>query len=152
MSRYASNTTVSAEKSRIEIERTLARYGAGAFMYGTKDSRAIIQFEMTGKRIRFDLPLPSMSNFEKDGRRAKRSRERQLVAWEKSCRQKWRALSLAVKAKLEAVDSGITTFEEEFMAHIVLPDGSTAGAWMIPQIENAYLSKTMPLMLPEAKV
>lgn len=31
---------------------------------------------------------------------------------------------LAVRAKLEAVEAKITTFEEEFMAHLVIPDGS----------------------------
>jgi hypothetical protein len=33
MTRYAADTSVSVEKSRMEIERTLARYGADAFAY-----------------------------------------------------------------------------------------------------------------------
>lgn len=58
------------------------------------------------------------------------------------------ALALVVKAKLEAVESGISTFEQEFMAHIVLPNGQTTGQWMIPQIEAAYKTGTMPALLP----
>ena len=68
--------------------------------------------------------------------------------WEKACRQRWRALLLVVKAKLEAVDVGITSFDEEFLAFTVLPDGSTAGDWMLPQIESAYDVGEMPKMLP----
>ncbi|MCF7821873.1 MAG: hypothetical protein K9M17_05480 [Mariprofundaceae bacterium] len=63
-------------------------------------------------------------------------------------RQAWRALNLVVKAKLEAVESGITTFEDEFLAHIMLPDGSTVGHLMRPQLEAAYDSGSMPKGLP----
>jgi hypothetical protein len=63
-------------------------------------------------------------------------------------RQRWRALALVIKAKLEAVEAGITIFEEEFLAHIVLPDGRTAGEYMVPQIEESYRTKQMPPLLP----
>ncbi len=53
-----------------------------------------------------------------------------------------------MKSKLEAVDSGIVTFEEEFLAHIVLPDGTRTGAWAVPQIERAYETGEMPALLP----
>ncbi|GAG36103.1 unnamed protein product [marine sediment metagenome] len=66
-------------------------------------------------------------------------------------RQKWRALSLVIKAKLEAVESGISIFEEEFLAHIVLPDGRTIGDFMIPQIKTIYSSGKMPKLLPIGK-
>ena len=35
--------------------------------------------------------------------------------WEQACRQRWRALALVIKAKLEAIDAEISTFEEEFL-------------------------------------
>lgn len=38
-----------------------------------------------------------------------------------------RALALCIKAKLEAVQAGIVTFDEEFLAHFLLPDGKTVG-------------------------
>jgi hypothetical protein len=66
---------------------------------------------------------------------------------EQACRQRWRALALAIKAKLEAVEAGITSFEDEFMAHIVLPDGSTFGRWARPQIAKVYEENTMPSLL-----
>ncbi len=145
---YSKNTGVSVDKSLSEINRTLTKYGATSYMYGTQDSKAAIQFEMVGKRVRFVLPLEPLQTFAKDGRGAKRNYERQVQAQEQSSRQRFRALALAVKAKLEAVASGITTFEEEFLAHIVLPNGKTAGGWLIPQIDQAYQTKKMPPLLP----
>ena len=45
MSRYAESTSVSSEKSRAEIERTLTRYGATGFMYGWTDGNALVAFQ-----------------------------------------------------------------------------------------------------------
>lgn len=70
------------------------------------------------------------------------------TAWEQACRSRWRALYLIVKAKLEAVEAGISTVEREFLYDIVLPDGRTAGEWIAPQIEMAYQTGQMPAMLP----
>lgn len=148
--RFASNTSVSVEKSRNEIQRTLQRYGAGEFMYGEKPGMAIIQFEMNDRRVRFSLPIPNKADFSKAHNGHRRNAEAALVSWEKACRQRWRALALAVKAKLEAVASEITSFEEEFMAHIVLPNGETVGTMALPRIEEAYKSGKMLPMLPAA--
>jgi len=54
---------------------------------------------------------------------------------------------LAIKAKLECVEAGITTLEQEFMAHILLPNGSTVGEVVLPEIEASYQNKTMPPLL-----
>ena len=51
---------------------------------------------------------------------------------EEACRQRCRALLLIIRAKLEAVESGITTLEIEFLANILLPDGGTVGQWLSP--------------------
>lgn len=149
MSQYAANTEVSVEKSRSEIERTLSRYGASKFGYGRDDTRGIasIQFEANNRHVRFVLTLPSKNNEEfrwTPSRRKVRSPEQREKAWEQACRQRWRALALCVKAKLEAVEAGISEFEQEFMAHIVLPGGRTVGEVMSPQIEHAYDTGDMP--------
>ena len=147
---YAKDTTVAVEKSRGEIERTLARYGATAFAYGWDQERAMLQFEADHRMVRFLLPLPDRNAVEfqrTPSRGFARSDEQVYAAWEQACRQRWRALALVVKAKLEAVSAGISEFEDEFLAHIVLPDGSTAGQWMRPQIAAAYETSRMPPML-----
>src|SRR5262245_43139364 len=118
---YAATTKVPVEQTRAEIERTLSRYGAQRFAYFTEKGRAIIVFEANERRLRFDLPLPEGN---KDSDAQKR-------------RQKWRALGLAIKSKLEGVQSGIETFEEAFLAHVVMPDGETVGHHARPRIESA---------------
>lgn len=150
MSRYASQTEVTSDRSRAEIERTLARYGATQFMYGWETGRAVIGFAMNDRLVRFVLPMPDRSDrrFTQTPTGKPRAATAAESAWEQACRQRWRALALVVKAKLEAVESGITEFEDEFLAQIVLPDGSTAGGWLRPQIASAYESGAMPTMLP----
>lgn len=151
MSQFAKDTSVSVESSRGEIERTLQRYGAEAFMYGWDTSAAIIQFAAEGRRIKFVLQLPERESkefWQTPARGTKRAPEAAYKAWEQACRQRWRALALCIKAKLEAVESGISTFEDEFLAHTVLPDGTTAGEWLRPQIEEVYRTGEMPSMLP----
>lgn len=135
---YARNTTVSCERSKIEIERILVRYGSTHFAYTTMPEGAVVQFVKAGKRIRFLVPMP--------GRPEADAPNAHFVRWEKSQRQKWRALTLVIKAKLEAVESGICTFEEEFLAHIVLPTGQTAGQHLIPLIQEAYDTNKMPAL------
>lgn len=151
MAKYAENTSVSSSQSRAEIERTLTKYGASGFMYGWQDSRALVGFQMHGKQIKFMLMLPNKHDREfthTPSRGTLRSQEQQDAAYEQAVRQRWRALALVIKAKLEAVEAGITIFEDEFLAHIVLPDGRTAGEYMVPQIEEAYRTRQMPAMLP----
>lgn len=147
---YAESTSVSSEKSRAEIERTLRRYGADQFMYGWDADRAIVGFRMCGRQIKFVLPMPDSHDREfwvtATGRR--RASAAAQKEWEQACRQRWRALSLVIKAKLEAVESGIAVFEDEFMANTVLPNGRTVSQFMLPQIDQAYESGKMPQMLP----
>lgn len=154
MTRFAENTTVTVESSRAEIERTLARYGATSFAFGWDQQRALIEFAVHNRRVRFVLPLPDRNDpaftTYKRGQFSdvqKRTPDEATKRWEQACRQRWRALALAVKAKLEVVDVGISTFEDEFLAHVVLPDNSTVGQWLGPQIAAAYETGTMPPML-----
>ena len=86
---------------------------------------------------------------ETPSRKWRRSEQQTLVAWERSCRQKWRALALVIKAKLEAVEAGITTFEDEFLAATMLPDGATVSSWLQPQIEQAYKTGAPVALLEE---
>ncbi|MDW5376796.1 hypothetical protein R6258_07665 [Halomonas sp. HP20-15] len=150
MARYAENTSVSSERSRAEIEQTLARYGADGFMYGWDAGTAVLAFRMRGRRIRFDLAMPDRNDeaFTLTDTGRERAPAQAAKAWEQACRQRWRALALVIKDKLEAVESGITMFEEEFLAHIVLPGGDTVGRWMLPQVERSYQSGQMPPLLP----
>jgi hypothetical protein len=141
---YAKETRVSVETSRAEIERTLARYGANAFSYGWEEGRAVVAFRAHGRMIRFDIPTPALEEFRLTPTRMRRGTAEARSAQEKATRQRWRALLLIVKAKLEAVETGVTTFEQEFLAHVLLPDGRTFGEWAGPELDQAYTSGSMP--------
>ena len=153
MTVYAKDTTVPVERSKSEIERTLTRYGADQFASGWTHGVAVIAFRAKDRHVKFELPLPAMSDdaFSKTPKgRLRRSADLRQAAYEQECRSRWRALALAIKAKLEAVEAGITTFEQEFLAHIVIPGakGNTVGQWLGPQLDQAYTSGKMPKSLP----
>jgi hypothetical protein len=145
---YANKTTVSTEKSRAEIERVQRRYGASAFGYQWMDNRAFISFELQSQRVRFMLLLPDKADKRfTHSSRGPRSPERAHAEWEQGCRASWRALLLVLRAKLEAVVAGITTIEDEFLPHVVLPSGETVAEWLKPQLAVTYQRKEMPPQL-----
>lgn len=145
---YAKGTKVAAEQTRGELERTLARYGADAFSYGSDEGRAVVAFRVNGRHVKFELAYPPPEAFALTPGRIRRAPAEQRRAREQRIRELWRALLLVTKAKLESVESGIESFEQAFLPYILLPDGSTTGEWLVPQIETAYESGQMPSLLP----
>ena len=145
---YASGTSVDADRSKMEIEKTLRRYGAESFVSGWGNGQVVIGFRMKSRNIRFNLPIPGRDEYKTTtGGRKRWSEPAVDEAWSQAIRQRWRALALVVKAKLEAVESGITTFEEEFLAHIVLPGGKTVWEETRGTIKIAYDTGKVPELL-----
>jgi hypothetical protein len=64
-----------------------------------------------------------------------------------SLRQRWRALTLTLKAKLEAVECRIETFESAFLPYMVLPSGKTIGEEIIPRLPEITASGNLALPL-----
>lgn len=130
--RYAERTKVSPEKSRMEVETFLRKRGATAL--GTmNDARVFaIQFQIKERTVRFLVPTPTAKS-------GMNQRQRELYI-ERETRRRWRALMLVMKAKFEAVDTGITTFDREFLAHLVAGDGRTVGDHLEPSIQKGQLA------------
>ncbi len=154
MTQYAAATEVTSSRSRDEIERTLQRYGADEFPCGWKEADAIVGFRMQGRQIRFILPLPARSakeftEYTSRGKLWARTNDAALKLYEQAVRHRWRALALVIKAKLEAVESGISIFEDEFMANIVLPGGRMVGEEVRPAIAAAYATGRVTNLLPD---
>lgn len=147
---YAEGTSVPVEKSKAEIEGLLTRYGADQFVSGWAEKEARIQFRAKGRYIRFVLPLPDPNErrFTHMRQYQRRTADGARKAWEQELRRIWRALALVVKAKLEAVQSGIVSFEDEFMAHIIMPDGKTVAEHAAPMIAQAYEGGKVTALLP----
>jgi hypothetical protein len=153
MPRYANETKVGSEVSRAEIERTLIRYGASAFQYGWDGTAATVGFRLKGRVVKFVLTLPDRQSREftrTPERNLERTTEARDAAYEQAIRQRWRALLLVIKAKLEAVDAGIVSLESEFLAQTMLPTGETIGEWVGPQVDEVYRTGGMPGLLPSA--
>lgn len=153
---YAKDTGVSTDRSEAELKRVLRRYGADQIATMETEDTSGVAFRFWGRGgqsllIRIMLPLPSRDAEEfaltPTGRKRKKASDC-LRAWEQACRQRWRALVLYVKAKLEAVERGIVSVEGAFLAHVVLPDNQTVGQWLEPQLASAHESDKMPKALP----
>lgn len=147
---YASNTSVSEDRTRLEIERTLKRYGADQFAYATSREQTMIAFGIEGRPVKMTLVLPNRDDYEltPNGRARKESQIDEH--WKQAVRQRWRALLLVIKAKLEVIDIGLSTIEREFMADLMLPDGQTIAQWVHPQLDEIYKQNKMLPLLPGA--
>jgi hypothetical protein len=148
---YAADTTVPVDRSKQEIEHILQRYGATEFASGWRSDKAMMQFRMSDRIVRFTLELPQQEEFKMTAGKFPRKRtEGQIfAAMQQAQRQRWRALALAIKAKLESVASKIEEFDTAFMGQIVMPNDKTMAEIAIPQIVSAYKSGKMPLALLE---
>lgn len=94
-------------------------------------------FVMKSAQYRLEVPLPKPKEYATPAK------------WEQSCRERWRAVVLLVKAKLELARLGVSTVEREFLADLVLPDGQTLHTAMRGPIADALANGRMPrLLLP----
>lgn len=141
MTRYAEGTSVPMERSRAEIERDLGRYGASHFGYMTTPEGAELVFQAKGVRVRLNVKFPPLSAFSRTlTGRTRHGGAAQADARDAEIRRLWRSLALVIKAKLEAVGSGISTFEREFLADVVMADGRTIGEHIVPRLSEAVSS------------
>jgi hypothetical protein len=149
--RYAYDTEVPVERTKRIIELLLQQHGADAYHTGWDAVRDVIEFGWQGKQIRFVLPRPKRDDHALSPAGYARSAKQQQAALEQADRQRWRALYLVVRAKLEAVEAGIAIFEEEFMAFIVVPGtNQTVGEFLVPRIQSGQfdLSRALPAAQP----
>lgn len=145
---YASKTDVPVSRSRDEIERTLTRFGATAFAYMNQGNRVAIAFEIKNIRVSMSMTLPDRDQFRLDSRGKVRTSTAIEKDWEQACRQRWRTLANAIKAKLAMVDDGLSTVEREFLADIMTPNGQTVGEILVPEIEAIGRSGRVPALMP----
>ena len=156
--RYPSKTTVSSDRSKAEIEGILRRYGADQFMQGWEAGLGVVGFRINGFQGRMMLlPLPNPEDFrhyERKSGYSTRQVERTPEAVQKACRASGAAgmagPAVVIKAKLEAVETGITSVEQEFLPNMVLPGNSTVGENMLPRLREIITSGHLPPMLPAA--
>ena len=148
---YAAGTDVPADRSRAEIEKMMIRFGADQFVTGwERDGRAMIGFRVHNRMVRIFLPMPQPDDpliaLTPTGK--VRSETQVAEAHAAEARRRWRSLVLVIKAKLTAVEDGISTIEREFLADVLLADGTTLGEWAAPQLAATYETGRMPELMP----
>lgn len=158
MAKFAEGTTVPVEKSQQEIGATLVRYGASSYATAWDNGRAMIAFGIEDRRFRMVLELVSADDpaLARTAGGRVRDKAARAAAADAENRRRWRALALGVKAKLEAVATGIETLDEAFLAHILLGDGTTVAEHVKPAIAHAYATGEIrpfipPPALPQGK-
>lgn len=129
MAKYAKSTTVSISKSKMQIEKVLLSWGIEEFFSGTSPRGDGVGFKHNDRVYKISVPIKSDCN-------------------EQERRQMWRILFMSLKMDLEKIDCGLISFEDQFLAMMALPDGTTVADFMKLPENIAMLQKSnMPKML-----
>lgn len=112
---YAATTKVPVAKTRMEIDLLLEKIGATTRATAVDDlkNRAQVVFVLKGAHYRIDVPLPKCSS------------PGNLAKHEQAVRSRWRGVLLLLKAKIEAVRLGLSSYDREFLPDLVLGNGRT---------------------------
>ena len=136
MARYAKNTSVPISRSKAQIEETLLRYGISEFGMGVSPRGDGIIFKKEGRIYKINVPNPNSDDYSTD------------VKYEQARRQRWRILLLSIKAKLEEIEAGLISFDDQFLAYMALPNGTTVGDFMrLPENAKRLEQTKMPKLL-----
>jgi len=151
--RYAAGTKVTSNRSREEIERLLNRFGAGQFGYisDTDAGMAHIMFVYSNMRFRMSVDLPTRQELSLTPKGRPKKQSQIDIEWEKEIKRRWRSLTLLVKAKLVAVEDGITSIEQEFLPYLMWGDGRTTTQQLAGKIAQIAESGETPRLLPMPK-
>lgn len=123
--KFALGTDVPVGRTVDALTTLVRSAGAKDTLIAHGDERSIFGFRMRDRSIRFVIPTPRVEDFKRTDRGVLRSDDAAARARAAEERRLWRALYLVVKAKLEAAESGVVSFEEEFFAHTVATNGRT---------------------------
>lgn len=147
--KFATGTTTTVLSSRNEVETMVRRFGAHQIIAYEDPEQAIVQFSARDRMVRLTIPLPTEESMSTTGTGRQRSAGATQEARNQEIRRRWRALVLLVKAKITAVEDGIVTFEQEFLANVVMADGKTAYEHSRAAIALSYAGGTVQKLLPD---
>jgi hypothetical protein len=144
MSALPYSSATSGDKAMAEIQRILQRFGCNKFgtMTDWDAGTLIVQFEWHGARVSFP------ANFK--GYATAWLKENPWTSRKASTKAEWEAKALEIgsiavysilrdwiKAQVVAVETGLISFDEVFMAHVLLPNGQR-------MIEHARTNNLLP--------
>jgi len=142
MARYAAGTAVPVLRSEQEIKRILQRYKADRIGIMSEPGKATIYFSVKGRDVQMPIPIPKPGDLLPHSKYAKWS----TAAAEAEERRRWRVMVITLKSMLEAIESGVTTFDQIFLAHLVLPGtNQTVGDAIVPKL--GLLARKLPELM-----
>jgi len=142
------STATSGRRALEEIEKILRKFGCQKFASGAdyENGDIFVDFEHNGRPIRFkanakgyaaawlrDNPWSSRKHCAKSDHERKAIELGQVAVYS--------ILRDAIKGQVAAIETGVWTFEEAFLSHVMLPNGRR----VIEEI-------TQKRLLPEAKI
>lgn len=120
----------SGDKAMGEIQRILQRFGCARFgvMTDTEAGVLLVQFEHRGQKVSLPASFTGyaaawLRENPYTTRRRCTEAEWKQKAYEIGSTAVYSILRDWVKAQVTAVETGLLTFEEVFMPHMLLPDG-----------------------------
>jgi hypothetical protein len=151
------NTSVSVERSQAEIRKLLAKHDSHRFGFGEErdelDKRwASVTFVHGAFQVRMRVPLKLVDELTVQAKaRSARTRTADEIRdhmYEQEERRIWRVIAWNLKARMVAVEEGVETFEEAFLAHLL--DPSTNRTFYEQLAEEGRVELPAPLLaLPE---
>lgn len=123
---YAEKTEIAVSKSLAELSGMLRKAGADNVTQLESNALLAVQFQMQDRLIRFRVTIPAAEDMPaRNGRNQVMTLKERQARADQVAKARARALLLVVKAKLESMESGIETFEQAFLANVVMANGET---------------------------
>lgn len=145
---YAEGTEVPVERSREALHKLLRQHGATEMAFASGErGHSKVGFKIDGRLYAVEVPRIDVSRLRVPSGPLGSLEARRSSVIEAEERRLWRCLLLIVKAKLEAAKNGISTVEDEFLAHVVMADGRRLGDALRPKIEELARSGAVPSLL-----
>lgn len=136
MAKYAKNTKVPVSRSKVRVQELLVNYGIEEFFFGTSPRGEGVGFKYEGKVYKHNVPMPKRDDYKLQSQ------------YDQAVRQRWRIFYMSLKMKLEEVLDGGISFEDQFLAMMALPDGSTVADFMrLPENVTKLNKAEMPKLL-----
>lgn len=120
----------SGDKAMAEIQRILQQFGCNKFgtMIDFEAGTLLVQFEWQGQRVTFPASFKGyaaswLKQNPWSSRRQSSQKEWERKALDIGSVAVYSILRDWIKAQVTAVETGLVSFEEVFLAHLLLPNG-----------------------------
>lgn len=155
--KYAAGTTVAATKTESEIKDLLGKRGVTKIATMVDGESYTLMFEHAGIAYRMALPLPdpespSITTYRQGSSTFRRADNAIREHYEKEVNRRWRAFGAVIKAKLIAVEEGISTMEREFIGDAITGSGMTVAEEFVPKLQALAGTGKLPMLeLPSGR-